>query len=212
MSLNYLVVLIIVSLRSEYAVDSVPLNQLHGSASPGEAEKELEFFFPVEHTLAVIKPTAVKEHKGKHSRTCIPSLWISFQNNCGPHSYKILMKETNFTHEMATQFYKAHEGKPFFDQLVNYMSEGPSVIMILTKENAVEEWRQLMGPTDPDVAKKSSPDSLRAQFAQDILRNAVHGSSNKDHALKSIEYVFGESLDGYSSICPPVFYAIYKKQ
>uniref|UniRef100_A0A674J9R2 Nucleoside diphosphate kinase-like domain-containing protein n=1 Tax=Terrapene triunguis TaxID=2587831 RepID=A0A674J9R2_9SAUR len=126
------------------------------------------------------------------------------------------MKETNFTHEMATQFYKAHEGKPFFDQLVNYMSEGPSVIMILTKENAVEEWRQLMGPTDPDVAKKSSPDSLRAQFAQDILCNAVHGSSNKEHALKSIEYVFGEvdlnSLNGYSSICPPVFYAIYKKQ
>uniref|UniRef100_A0A8C8SXB1 Nucleoside diphosphate kinase-like domain-containing protein n=1 Tax=Pelusios castaneus TaxID=367368 RepID=A0A8C8SXB1_9SAUR len=104
------------------------------------------------------------------------------------------MKETNFTHEMAAQFYKAHEGKPFFDQLVNYMSEGPSMIMILTKENAVEEWRQLMGPTDPDIAKDSSPDSLRAQFAQDILRNAVHGSSNKEHALNSIEYLKCGSL------------------
>ncbi|KAH1178668.1 hypothetical protein KIL84_012370 [Mauremys mutica] len=169
------------SLRSEYAVDSVPLNQLHGSASPGEAEKELEFFFPMEHTLAVIKPTAVKEHKDDIMQKVTNAGFIVSQ-----------MKETNFTHEMATQFYKAHEGKPFFDQLVNYMSEGPSVIMILTKENAVEEWRQLMGPTDPDVAKESSPDSLRAQFAQDILRNAVHGSSNKEHALKSIEYVFGE--------------------
>ncbi|XP_030405251.1 thioredoxin domain-containing protein 3 [Gopherus evgoodei] len=169
------------SLRSEYAVDSVPLNQLHGSASPGQAEKELEFFFPVEHTLAVIKPTAVKEHKDDIMQKVTNAGFIVSQ-----------MKETNFTREMATQFYKAHEGKPFFDQLVNYMSEGPSVIMILTKENAVEEWRQLMGPTDPDVAKESSPDSLRAQFAQDILRNAVHGSSNKEHALKSIEYVFGE--------------------
>ncbi|XP_065439858.1 thioredoxin domain-containing protein 3 isoform X2 [Chrysemys picta bellii] len=169
------------SLRSEYAVDSVSLNQLHGSASPGEAEKELEFFFPVEHTLAVIKPTAVKEHKDDIMQKVTNAGFIVSQ-----------MKETNFTHEMATQFYKAHEGKPFFDQLVNYMSEGPSVIMILTKENAVEDWRQLMGPTDPDVAKTSSPDSLRAQFAQDILHNAVHGSSNKEHALKSIEYVFGE--------------------
>ncbi|XP_074981719.1 thioredoxin domain-containing protein 3 isoform X1 [Caretta caretta] len=169
------------SLRSEYAVESVPLNQLHGSASPGEAKKELEFFFPVEHTLAVIKPTAVKEHKDNILQKVTNAGFIVSQ-----------MKEINFTHEMATQFYKTHEGKPFFDQLVNYMSEGPSMIMILTKENAVEEWRQLMGPADPDEAKESSPDSLRAQFAQDILRNAVHGSSNKEHALKSIEYVFGE--------------------
>ncbi|XP_025040953.1 thioredoxin domain-containing protein 3 isoform X2 [Pelodiscus sinensis] len=169
------------SLRSEYAVDNVPLNQLHGSISPGEAEKELEFFFPVEHTLAVIKPTAVMEHKDDIMRKVANAGFIVSQ-----------MKETNFTHEMATQFYKDHEGKPFFDQLVNYMSEGPSMVMILTKENAVEEWRQLMGPADPDIAKESSPDSIRAQFAEDILRNAVHGSSNKEHALKSIEYVFGE--------------------
>ncbi|XP_074841587.1 thioredoxin domain-containing protein 3 [Carettochelys insculpta] len=169
------------SLRSEYAVDSVPLNQLHGSASCGKAEKELEFFFPVEHTLAVIKPTTLQEHKDDIMQKVTNAGFIVSQ-----------MKETTFTREMATQFYKAHEGKPFFDQLVDYMSEGLSMVMILTKENAVEEWRQLMGPTDPDTAKESSPDSIRAQFAQDILRNAVHGSSNKEHALKSIEYVFGE--------------------
>lgn len=66
------------------------------------------------------------------------------------------------------------------------------MIMVLTKENAVEEWRQLMGPTDPEEAKNISPESIRAQFAQDILSNAVHGSSTKQQALENIEYIFGE--------------------
>uniref|UniRef100_A0A8C4W5W8 NME/NM23 family member 8 n=1 Tax=Gopherus evgoodei TaxID=1825980 RepID=A0A8C4W5W8_9SAUR len=103
-----------------------------------------------------------------------------------------MQKEIVLTEEQAHQFYKEHENEDFFPTLLEHMTRGPSVIMILTKENAVEEWRQLMGPTDPDVAKESSPDSLRAQFAQDILRNAVHGSSNKEHALKSIEYESGQ--------------------
>ncbi|XP_006029805.1 thioredoxin domain-containing protein 3 isoform X2 [Alligator sinensis] len=169
------------SLRAEYAIDNVPLNQLHGSSSPDQAQKELDFFFPMEHTLAVIKPSALKEHKDDIIREVTNAGFIVSK-----------MKETCFTHEMAEQFYKNHEGKPFFDQLVNCMSEGPSMVMILSKENAVEEWRQLMGPADPEAAKMCSPNSIRAQFAQDILRNAVHGSSNKEHALKSIEYVFGE--------------------
>ncbi|XP_019364609.1 PREDICTED: thioredoxin domain-containing protein 3 isoform X2 [Gavialis gangeticus] len=169
------------SLRAEYAIDNVPFNLLHGSSSPDQAQKELEFFFPMEHTLAVIKPSALKEHKDDIIQEVTNAGFIVSE-----------MKEICFTHEMAEQFYKNHEGKPFFDQLVNYMSEGPSMVMILSKENAVEEWRKLMGPVDPEAAKLCSPNSIRAQFAQDILRNAVHGSSNKEHALKSIEYVFGE--------------------
>nr|XP_009477128.1 PREDICTED: thioredoxin domain-containing protein 3 [Pelecanus crispus] len=169
------------SLRAKYAVNNIPIGQLHGSSTPDDAQKELQFFFPPEHTLALIKPAAAKNHKDDIMQKV---------KDAGFTISKI--KEEALTREMATQFYKDHEGKHFFEQLVTCMTEGPSVVMILTKENAVEEWRQLIGPTDPEVAKQTSPESIRAQFAQDILSNAVHGSSNREHALKSIECVFGE--------------------
>ncbi|XP_071592118.1 thioredoxin domain-containing protein 3 isoform X1 [Heliangelus exortis] len=169
------------SLRAKYAFDDVPINQLHGSSTRDDAQKELEFFFPQEHTLALIKPDAAKNHKDDIMQKV---------KNAGFTVSKI--KEEALTHEMATKFYNQHKGKPFFDDLVSCMTEGPSVIMVLTKENAVEEWRQLMGPTNPDEAKEISPESIRAQFAKDILSNAVHGSSTKEHALETIEYIFGE--------------------
>ncbi|XP_076188412.1 thioredoxin domain-containing protein 3 [Aptenodytes patagonicus] len=169
------------SLRAKYAVNNIPIDQLHGSSTPDDAQKELQFFFPQEHTLALIKPAAAKKHKD-HIMQKVQDAGFTISK----------IKEEALTREMATQFYKDHKGKPFFEQLVTCMTEGPSVIMILTKENAVEEWRQLMGPTDPELAKETSPESIRAQFAQDILSNAVHGSSNREHALKSIECVFGE--------------------
>ncbi|NXT57509.1 TXND3 protein, partial [Pluvianellus socialis] len=155
------------SLRAKYAVNNIPIGQLHGSSTPDDAQKELEFFFPQEQTLALIKPDAAKKHKDDIMQKV---------KDAGFTISKI--KEEALTREMAAQFYNDHTGKPFFEDLVTCMTEGPSVVMILTKENAVEEWRQLMGPTDPEVAKETSPESIRAQFAQDILSNAVHGSSN----------------------------------
>ncbi|XP_061443458.1 thioredoxin domain-containing protein 3 [Rhineura floridana] len=169
------------SLRAEYAIDSAPINQLHGSSTSEQAVKELEFFFPVQNTFAVIKPTAFEEHKDEIIHEVKEAGFIISE-----------MKETQITPEMAAQFYKSQEGKPFYDQLVNYMSEGLSMVMILTKENAVEEWRQLMGPTDPEKAKETQPGSLRAKFARDIMRNAVHGSSNPEHAVQSIKFIFGD--------------------
>uniref|UniRef100_A0A8C5U8B8 NME/NM23 family member 8 n=1 Tax=Malurus cyaneus samueli TaxID=2593467 RepID=A0A8C5U8B8_9PASS len=169
------------SLRARYAIDSVPINQLHGSSSAVDAEKELEFFFPEEKTFALIKPDAAKTHKEEIMKR-VKQAGFSISK----------VKEQALTREMAAQFYKDHEGKPFFEDLVNCMTAGPSVVMVLSKENAVEEWRQLMGPTDPEEAKKVSPESIRAQFAHDILSNAVHGSSNPEHAMKSIAFAFGE--------------------
>ncbi|NXP30592.1 TXND3 protein, partial [Leiothrix lutea] len=155
------------SLRARYAIENVPINQLHGSSSLSDAQKELEFFFPEEQTLALIKPEAVKTHKDEI---------IQKVKDAGFSISKV--KEQALTREMAAQFYKDHEGKPFFEELVNCMTQGPSVIMVLSKENAVEEWRNLMGPSDPEEAKRTCPESIRAQFAHDILSNAVHGSSN----------------------------------
>ncbi|XP_061223936.1 thioredoxin domain-containing protein 3 isoform X1 [Neopsephotus bourkii] len=169
------------SLRARYAVSNLPIGQLHGSSTPDDAQKELEFFFPQEHTLALIKPAAAAKHKNDI---------LQKVKDAGFTISKI--KEESLTREVAAQFYKDHKGKPFFEDLLSCMTEGPSVIMVLTKENAVEEWRHIMGPVDPEVAKETSPGSIRAHFAQDILSNAVHGSSTKEHAQKSIECVFGE--------------------
>ncbi|XP_063063100.1 thioredoxin domain-containing protein 6-like [Engraulis encrasicolus] len=169
------------SLRAQFAVDDVPINQLHGSSTVEEAESELRQFFPVEHTLAVIKADALQEHRDSIiSRIEAAGFTIS------------QVKEAQLTREMAENFYIDHHDKSFFNPLVDYMTQGPSVMMVLSKENAIAEWREMMGPVDPEQAKEVSPNSLRACFAKSILENAVHGSSNTQHAMDSIHFIFGD--------------------
>ncbi|XP_066544492.1 thioredoxin domain-containing protein 6 isoform X2 [Amia ocellicauda] len=169
------------SLRAQFAVESVPINQLHGSGSSEDAARELSFFFPQEQTLAVIKPDAMAEHRDEIlEKICSGGFTIS------------QMKETMLSREIAEEFYREHKGKPFFESLVDFMCRGPCMMMTLNKENAVEEWRAMMGPTDPVEAQQTAPDSLRARFAKDILENSVHGSSSQQQAMEKIRFIFGD--------------------
>ncbi|KAM4698010.1 thioredoxin domain-containing protein 6 [Rhinophrynus dorsalis] len=169
------------SLRARFAPAESTINQLHGSSTIEEAEKEIQFFFPMEHTLATIKPDALEEHRDEILERIQGAGFTISQ-----------IKETSLSRDMAEEFYKEHRGKPFFEQLVNYMCRGPCLMMILSKENAVQEWRSLMGPTDPTEAQEICPNSLRGTFAKSILQNAVHGSSNLNHAMEKIKFIFGD--------------------
>ncbi|XP_047225894.1 thioredoxin domain-containing protein 6 isoform X2 [Girardinichthys multiradiatus] len=168
-------------LRAQFAVENEPINQLHGSKNPKEAERELNFFFPKQRTLAVIKPDALEEHRD-----------TILEEISGRGFTIALLKETVLSREMAEEFYKEHREKPFFIQLVDFMCRGPCMMLVLTKENAVEEWRAMMGPSNPEKAKEKSPQSLRARLAANILHNAVHGSSNEQHAEEKIRFIFGD--------------------
>ncbi|XP_029967070.1 thioredoxin domain-containing protein 3 homolog [Salarias fasciatus] len=168
-------------LRAQFAVEDESINQLHGSASCEEAEREINFFFPKQRTLAVIKPDAMEDHREK----------ILEEIRGGGFSVTRL-KDVVLSREIAEEFYKEHREKPFFSQLVEFMCRGPCMMLVLTRENAVEEWRAMMGPADPDRARETSPLSLRARFATDILQNSVHGSSSVRHAEEKIRFIFGD--------------------
>ena len=75
---------------------------------------------------------------------------------------------------------------------VHSSTSGPCMMLILNKENAVEEWRAMMGPTDPEQAKATCPTSMRARFASDILHNSVHGASSEERAKEEIHFIFGD--------------------
>ncbi|MEM7106273.1 MAG: nucleoside-diphosphate kinase [Bacteroidota bacterium] len=91
----------------------------------------------------------------------------------------VAMKLTRLSKEKASEFYGIHKGKPFFDELVEFMTSGPIVAAILEKDNAVEDFRTLIGSTNP---KEAAPGTIRALYATDIGQNAVHGSDSDENA------------------------------
>ncbi|XP_054754223.2 thioredoxin domain-containing protein 3 homolog isoform X12 [Lytechinus pictus] len=185
------------SLRAQYSVPEAQINVVHGSDSVETAEKELGFFFPKQTTLAVIKPDAAGEHK----EAIIEKIKEAGFNIS-------LQRDLELNKELASKLYLEHEGKEFYENLIEHMSSGLSMVMVLSREDAVDGWRTLMGPTDPEYAREHAPESLRALLGKDVLQNAVHGSSNPEEAKTRIERLFpdvevlpgGEVKDSIASI------------
>ncbi len=101
----------------------------------------------------------------------------------------VALKKAALSPERAGQFYAVHKERPFYGDLVKYMSSGPIVPMILEKDNAVEDFRTLIGATDP---KKAAPGTIRALFATSIEANAIHGSDSDENAAIESDFFFSE--------------------
>lgn len=134
----------------------------------------------IEQTLSIIKPDAVKKQIIGEIQTRIHQAKLDI----------IAIKMVKLTKEQAEGFYAEHQDKPFFANLVNFMMSGPIVVQVLQGENAVERYRQLMGPTD---LSKAAAGTLRADFANSMRENAVHGSDSLASAEREITYFFVDS-------------------
>lgn len=133
-----------------------------------------------ERTLLIIKPDAV-------SRNAVGDILKRVEDK----GFKILqMRMTRFTREEATRFYAVHEGQPFFDGLIDFMSSGPVVPAALERDDAVSILREIIGVTDSAQAAEGT---IRREFGTTVQRNAVHASDSPGTAADEIAFFFGES-------------------
>ena len=103
----------------------------------------------------------------------------------------IAARMLHLSREQASAFYAVHQARPFFGELVDFMTSGPIMVQVLEGENAIARNRELMGATDP---AKAAPGTIRADFAQEVTENAVHGSDGPDTAAVEIAFFFPEGV------------------
>tara|TARA_B110000914_G_scaffold215002_1_gene218483 strand:- start:670 stop:1080 length:411 start_codon:yes stop_codon:yes gene_type:complete len=131
----------------------------------------------VEQTLSIIKPDAVE-------RNLIDQIKSIFEKN----NLKIKdSKKIHISKDEAAEFYKVHQSKPFYNDLCEYLSSGPIVVMILEGDNAISANRKIMGATNP---KDADPETIRKIYGISIDKNSVHGSDSPNNAKKEIEFFF----------------------
>ncbi|MEE8425730.1 MAG: nucleoside-diphosphate kinase [Woeseiaceae bacterium] len=138
----------------------------------------------VEQTLSIIKPDGVQKN-------LIGEIYGRFEK-AGLEI--VAARMMRLTKDQAQGFYAVHKKRPFFNDLISYMTSGPVVVQVLLGDNAIETNRDIMGATNPDDA---DPGTVRAEFADSIEENIVHGSDGADTAADEIMFFFGD--DG---VCP----------
>ncbi len=134
---------------------------------------------PNQKTLSIIKPDAIKAGVENEINTIIKNSGLNILN-----SKKITLTETE-----AKGFYSVHSDKPFFEELCQFMVSGPIIVQVLEGENAVENYRKIMGATNPDEAIDGT---IRKLYANSIQENAVHGSDSEENAKKEISFFFND--------------------
>ena len=131
----------------------------------------------IEQTLSIIKPNAI-------GKNVIGKIINQFED----HGLKVAAaKMLQLTTEQCEQFYAEHKKRPFFDELVRFMTSGPVVVMCLSGDNAILKNREIMGATNPAEAKAGT---IRAQFGDNVGENAVHGSDSLESAKRELELFF----------------------
>ena len=132
----------------------------------------------IQRTLSIIKPDAV-------AKNVIGEIISRFEKN----DLKIIAAKVITLSDSAGGFYAEHEGKPFYNDLIAFMTSGPVFIQVLEGEDAIAKNRELMGNTDPS---KADVGTIRADFAQTIDANAVHGSDSEKSAIREIAFFFSD--------------------
>lgn len=139
---------------------------------------------PLERTLSIVKPDAV-------AKNIVGKIYERFES-AGLRI--IACRMTHLNREQAEAFYAVHKERPFYQELVEYMTSGPVVVQVLEGEDAIQKNRKVMGATNPEEAEAGT---IRADFAESVQANAVHGSDGPDTARTEIAFFFDKN-----QICP----------
>ncbi|CAM4856143.1 unnamed protein product [Rotaria socialis] len=167
--------------RHEFDMVDINVNSLHGPRSHAEVNRNVQFFFPEERILAILKPNLTSQQR---------SDIVDALKKAG--FFIMARKMDKLTGDQVAQVEKAHQGKDHYNELLSYLTSGQSELLALAKENASQSLSQILGPEDPAKAKESAPNSLRALYGKDLVHNAIDVSSDAEQGKQDIHLIFGD--------------------